>query len=77
LTRPARAFSVERMNLLLSALLVAVERAADERGLESFRVKWKFNGAGELVVAVIVRDTRLTAEKLEPRPNGYRPPKRD
>ena len=65
------------MNLLLKALLVAVEQAADGRGLEKFRVSYKFNASGELVVAVIVRDSRLTQEKLEPRPNGYRPPKRD
>jgi hypothetical protein len=65
------------MNLLLQALLVAVEQAADGRGLEKFRVAWKFNAADELVVAIIVRDTRLTRDKLAPRPNGYRPPKRD
>jgi hypothetical protein len=63
------------MNLLLSALLVAVERAADGRGLESFRVKWKFNAAGELVVAVIVRDSRLTEDRVDPTANGYRAPK--
>ena len=65
------------MNLLLQALLVAVEQAADGRGLEKFRVAWKFNAEDELVVAIIVRDTRLTRDKLTPRPNGYRPPKRD
>jgi hypothetical protein len=63
------------MNLLLKALLVAVEQAADGRGLEKFRVAWKFNRAGELVVAVIVSDTRLTEDRLAPRENGYRPPK--
>jgi hypothetical protein len=63
------------MNLLLKALLVAVEQAADGRGLEKFRVAWKFNAADELVVAVIVRDSRLTKDRLDPTPNGYRPPK--
>jgi hypothetical protein len=63
------------MNLLFRALLVAVEAAADSRGLEQYRIGWKFNSAGELVVALIIRDTRLTADKLEPIANGYRQPK--
>jgi hypothetical protein len=54
---------------------VAVERAADERGLEKFRIAWKFNAAGELVVAVIVRDSRLTEDRVDPKANGYRAPK--
>ena len=63
------------MNLLLSALLVAVEQAADSRGLEKYRIAWKFNPAGELVVAVIIQDSRLTQDRLDPNTNGYRAPK--
>ena len=70
MTRAARAFSVEGMNLLLRALVQAVDDAAQARGLESFRVKWKFNAAGELVVAVIVRDSRLTEDRVAPKENG-------
>jgi hypothetical protein len=63
------------MNLLMKALLVAVEQAADGRGLEKFRVDWKFNSSDELVVAVIIRDSRLTKDRLDPGPNGSRRPK--
>jgi hypothetical protein len=63
------------MNLLMKALLVAVEQAADGRGLEKYRIAWKFNADHELVVAVIIRDSRLTRETVEPRPRGYNPPR--
>lgn len=65
------------MNLLLQALLMAVEDAAKGRGLQNFRVLWKHNAQGQMVVAIVTEDARLTREKLEPRPNGYRPPRRD
>jgi hypothetical protein len=65
------------MNLLLQALLVAVEDAARGRGLQKCRVLWKHNARGQMVVAIITDDPRLTREKLEPKPNGYRPPRRD
>jgi hypothetical protein len=65
------------VNLLLQALLVAVGDAARGRGLQSFRVLWKHNARGQMVVAIVTDDTRLAKEKLEPRPNGYRPPRRD
>jgi hypothetical protein len=65
------------MNLLLQALLTAVEEAARGRGLQSFRVLWKHNARGQMVVAIVTDDTRLAKEKLEPKPNGYRPPRRD
>jgi hypothetical protein len=63
------------MNLLMKALLAAVEQAADGRGLEKFRIDWKFNSTDELVVAVIIRDSRLTKDCLDPAPNGARRPK--
>ena len=63
------------MNLLMKALLVAVEQAADGRGLEKYRIDWKFNSADELVVAVIIRDSRLTKDRLDSSTNGYRRPK--
>jgi len=63
------------MNLLMSALLVAVEQAADSRGLENYRIAWKFNSLGELVVALIIRDSRLTQDRLDPNTNSYRQPK--
>jgi hypothetical protein len=72
LTEAAHAFSIEGVNLLMSALLVAVEQAADSRGLEKYRIAWKFNSAGELVVAVIIRDSRLTEDRLDPNTNGFR-----
>ena len=75
MTQTVRAFCVEAMNRLMKALLVAVEQAADSRGLEKYRIAHKFNAAGELVVAVIVRDSRLTSEKVEPQVHGDRPPK--
>ena len=65
------------MNLLLQALLVAVEEAARGRGLQKFRVLWKHNAQGQMVVAIVTDDSRLSKEKLEPKPNGYRPPRRD
>ena len=63
------------MNLLLQALLSAVETAARGRDLKSYRVAWKHNEKGEMVVAIITSDARLARERLEPRPNGYRPPR--
>jgi hypothetical protein len=63
------------MNLLLRALLQSVEDAARDRGLEKFRVLWKHNEHGQCVVAIVTDDERLAPEKLEPKQNGYRPPR--
>ena len=63
------------MNLLLQALLVAVEEAARGRDLKSFRIDWKHNAKGQCVIAIITDDPRVTREKLGPAPNAYRPPK--
>jgi hypothetical protein len=65
------------MNLLLRALLQAVDDAARERDLERYVVRWKHNAHGQCVIAILTDDPRLSPEKLEPRPNGYRPPRRD
>jgi hypothetical protein len=60
------------MNLLLRALLSAVEEAARGRDLQRFVVKWKHNERGQCVIAILTDDPRLAPERLEPRPNGYR-----
>jgi hypothetical protein len=61
------------MNLLLQTLLSSVEEAARGRDLKSYRIAWKHNGKGEIVIAIISRDPRLARERLDPKPNGYRP----
>jgi hypothetical protein len=63
------------MNLLLQALLMSVEEAARERDLRSYRIAWKHNQAGQCVIAIVTDDPRLAREKLDPKQNGYRPPK--
>jgi hypothetical protein len=65
------------MNLLLQALLTSVEEAARGRDLKRFVVKWKHNERGQCVIAIVTEDPRLAKERLEAKPNGYRPPRRD
>jgi hypothetical protein len=65
------------MNLLLQALLQAVDDAARGRDLQRYTVRWKHNARGQCVIAILTDDPRLSSEKLTPRPNGYRPPRRD
>ncbi|MEP7247156.1 MAG: hypothetical protein ABI885_26210 [Gammaproteobacteria bacterium] len=53
------------MNLLFAALRTAIDEAAKGRGLENFRISYKWNATGEFVIAVITSDPRLAQEKLE------------
>jgi hypothetical protein len=65
------------VNMLLQALLSSGEDAARGRDLQRFVVKWKHNAQGQCVIAIVTDDPRLARQRLEPRPNGYRPPRRD
>jgi hypothetical protein len=44
------------MNLLLGALLQGVSELAREKGIKGYRVVYKRNARGELVIALIVED---------------------
>ncbi len=48
-----------------------------ELDLQRYTVRWKHNARGQCVIAILTDDPRLSSEKLAPRPNGYRPPRRD
>jgi hypothetical protein len=53
------------MNLLFQALLNRIRDAAEATGIEKWRVDYKRNAKGELVVALIVTDERLGPEKVK------------
>ena len=55
------------MNLLLAALRQAMDDAARERGVESYRVVWKHNGNGDFFIGITTSDPRFAAAKIEPR----------
>jgi hypothetical protein len=54
------------VNLLFSALLNRMNELAREVGVKDFRVQWKKNARGEMVVAIIIadKDGPLAVEKL-------------
>jgi hypothetical protein len=66
------------MNLLFAALRNAIDEAAKGRGFNDYRIMWKHNTAGDLVMAVITNNRRLTQEKLETaRERSLTKPRRD
>jgi len=44
------------MNLLLRAIIESIEELARKKGIQEFRVDYKRNSRGELVIALIVSD---------------------
>jgi hypothetical protein len=44
------------MNLLLRAIIESIEDIARKKGIQDFRVDYKRNARGELVIALIVSD---------------------
>ena len=44
------------MNLMLRAVLNAIEEVARSKGIKGFRTAYKRNARGELVIALIVED---------------------
>lgn len=53
------------MHLLFSALRKAIDEAAKDRGIESYKIVWKHNARGEFFIGVVTTDPRFARDKLE------------